>query len=308
MTDADRYRGPHGSLTQDAVSNSPRWGSSLHGVHRGSGQARAGQPAPASLPIDEKAPPRPNYGTFFTVYTSDRRQSEAWTVSFVGIFVGVFLAALGVLARDAVFAAASILFGVSFVSGAEADAGWSRGLVRLDMAPVGCVTVRPSVRLTVLRIVTVLCAGLGFVLYGLSLLVGAPSLLMRLGAVTSFALVALVGAVGRSLFSSPQEARIVITENAVMLCGKGGVSYTIPWTAKPAVIAHRQRKTLLIKTADDVECPISFAHLRIVPSRVKGLLAYYQKNPEALDRLGAEESVDDALKGLGWYRWSRRRR
>ena len=49
--------------------------------------------------------------------------------------------------------------------------------------------------------------------------------------------------------------------------------------AKPAVIAHRQRKTLLIKTDDDVECPISFAHLRIVPSRVKSLLAYYHQEP-----------------------------
>lgn len=278
------------------------------GVHRGSEQAQAGQPAPASFSGGEPTPPKPNYGTFFTVYPSDRRQSEAWAVSFVGILAGVFLAALGVLARDAVFAVASIMFAATFVSAVEADAGWSRGLVRLDMAPVGCVTVRPSMRLTVLRIVTVVCAVGGLVLYGLSLLVGAPSLLVRLGAVTSFALVALVGVVGRSLFSSPRQERIVLTENAVMLCGKDGVSYTIPWVAKPAVIAHRQRKTLLIKTDDDVECPISFAHLRIVPSRVKALLAYYQKNPEVLDRLGTEESVDDALKGLGWYRWARRRR
>ncbi len=258
------------------------------GVHRGSEQAQAGQPAPASFSGGEPTPPKPNYGTFFTVYPSDRRQSEAWAVSFVGILAGVFLAALGVLARDAIFAVASIMFAATFVSAVEADAGWSRGLVRLDMAPDGCVTVRPSI--------------------GLSLLVGAPSLLVRLGAVTSFALVALAGAVGRSLFSSPRQERIVLTENAVMLCGKDGVSYTIPWVAKPAVIAHRQRKTLLIKTDDDVECPISFAHLRIVPSRVKSLLAYYHKNPEALDRLGTDESVDDALKGLGWYRWSRRRR
>ena len=278
------------------------------GVHRGSEQAQAGQPAPASFSGGEPTPPKPNYGTFFTVYPSDRRQSEAWAVAFVGILAGVFLAALGVLARDAVFAVASIMFAATFVSAVEADAGWSRGLVRLDMAPDGCVTVRPSVRLTVLRIVTVVCAVGGLVLYGLSLLVGAPSLLVRLGAVTSFALVALAGAVGRSLFSSPRQERIVLTENAVMLCGKDGVSYTIPWVAKPAVIAHRQRKTLLIKTDDDVECPISFAHLRIVPSRVKALLAYYQKNLEALDRLGTEESVDDALKGLGWYRWARRRR
>jgi hypothetical protein len=278
------------------------------GVHRGSEQAQAGQPAPASFSGGEPTPPKPNYGTFFTVYPSDRRQSEAWAVSFVGILAGVFLAALGVLARDAIFAVASIMFAATFVSAVEADAGWSRGLVRLDMAPDGCVTVRPSMRLTVLRIVTVVCAVGGLVLYGLSLLVGAPSLLVRLGAVTSFALVALAGAVGRSLFSSPRQERIVLTENAVMLCGKDGVSYTIPWVAKPAVIAHRQRKTLLIKTDDDVECPISFAHLRIVPSRVKALLAYYQKNPEALDRLGTEESVDDALKGLGWYRWARRRR
>ena len=278
------------------------------GVHRGSEQAQAGQPAPASFSGGEPTPPKPNYGTFFTVYPSDRRQSEAWAVAFVGILAGVFLAALGVLARDAVFAVASIMFAATFVSAVEADAGWSRGLVRLDMAPDGCVTVRPSMRLTVLRIVTVVCAVGGLVLYGLSLLVGAPSLLVRLGAVTSFALVALAGAVGRSLFSSPRQERIVLTENAVMLCGKDGVSYTIPWVAKPAVIAHRQRKTLLIKTDDDVECPISFAHLRIVPSRVKALLAYYQKNPEALDRLGTEESVDDALKGLGWYRWARRRR
>ena len=278
------------------------------GVHRGYEQAQAGQRAPASFSGGEPAPPKPNYGTFFTVYPSDRRQSEAWAVSFVGILAGVFLAALGVLARDAIFAVASIMFAATFVSAVEADAGWSRGLVRLDMAPDGCVTVRPSMRLTVLRIVTVVCAVGGLVLYGLSLLVGAPSLLVRLGAVTSFALVALAGAVGRSLFSSPRQERIVLTENAVMLCGKDGVSYTIPWVAKPAVIAHRQRKTLLIKTDDDVECPISFAHLRIVPSRVKALLAYYQKNPEALDRLGTEESVDDALKGLGWYRWARRRR
>lgn len=278
------------------------------GVHRGSEQAQAGQPAPASFSGGEPTPPKPNYGTFFTVYPSDRRQSEAWAVAFVGILAGVFLAALGVLARDAVFAVASIMFAATFVSAVEADAGWSRGLVRLDMAPVGCVTVRPSMRLTVLRIVTVVCAVGGLVLYGLSLLVGAPSLLVRLGAMTSFTLVALAGAVGRSLFSSPRQERIVLTENAVMLCGKDGVSYTIPWVAKPAVIAHRQRKTLLIKTDDDVECPISFAHLRIVPSRVKALLAYYQKNPEALDRLGTEESVDDALKGLGRYRWARRRR
>lgn len=277
------------------------------GVHRGYEQAQAGQRAPASFSGGEPAPPKPNYGTFFTVYPSDRRQSEAWAGAFIGILVGVFLAALGVLARDVVFAVASIMFAATFVAGAAVDAGWSRGLVRLDMAPDGCVTVRPSVRLTVLRIVTVVCAGLGFVLYGLSLLVGVSSLLVRLGATTSFALVAIAGAVGRSLFSSPRQECIVLTENAVMLCGKDGVSYTIPWAAKPAVIAHRQRKTLLIKTDDDVECPISFAHLRIVPSRVKSLLAYYHKNPEALDRLGTDESVDDALKGLGWYRWSRRR-
>lgn len=278
------------------------------GVHRGYEQAQAGQRAPASFSRGEPAPPKPNYGTFFTVYPSDRRQSEAWAGAFIGILVGVFLAALGVLARDVVFAVASIMFTATFVAGAAVDAGWSRGLVRVDMAPDGCVTVQPSMRLTLLRIVTVVCAVGGLVLYGFSLLVGAPSLLVRLGATTSFALVALAGAVGRSLFSSPRQECIVLTENTVMLCGKDGVSYTIPWAAKPAVIAHRQRKTLLIKTDDDVECPISFAHLRIVPSRVKSLLAYYQKNPEALDRLGTEESVDDALKGLGWYRWSRRRR
>lgn len=248
---------------------------------------------------------KPNYGTFFTVYTSDRRQSEAWTVAFIGILFGALFAALGVLlARDVVFALASIMFAATFVAGAAADAGWSRGLVRLDTAPDGCVTVRPSARLTVLRIVTVVCAGLGLVLYGRSLLVGVSSLLGELGAMTSSVLVAIAGVVGRSLFSSSRQECIVLTENAVMLCGKDGVSYTIPWAAKPAVIAHRQLKTLLIKAGDDVECPISFAHLRIVPSRVKGLLAYYQKNPEALDRLGTEESVDDALKGLGWYRWS----
>ena len=151
------------------------------GVHRGSEQARAGQPAPASFSGGEPAPPKPNYGTFFTVYPSDRRQSEAWAGAFIGILVGVFLAALGVLARDVVFAVASIMFAATFVAGAAVDAGWSRGLVRVDMAPDGCVTVRPSVRLTVLRIVTVVCAGLGFVLYGLSLLVGVSSLLVRLG-------------------------------------------------------------------------------------------------------------------------------
>lgn len=127
-------------------------------MHRGSEQAQAGQPAPASFSGGEPTPPKPNYGTFFTVYPSDRRQSEAWAVSFVGILAGVFLAALGVLARDAIFAVASIMFAATFVSAVEADAGWSRGLVRLDMAPDGCVTVRPSMRLTVLRIVTVVCA------------------------------------------------------------------------------------------------------------------------------------------------------
>lgn len=182
------------------------------GVHRGSEQARAGQPAPASFSGGEPAPPKPNYGTFFTVYPSDRRQSEAWAGAFIGILMGVFLAALGVLARDVVFAVASIMFAATFVAGAAVDAGWSRGLVRLDMAPDGCVTVRPSVRLTVLRIVTVVCAGLGFVLYGLSLLVGVSSLLVRLGATTSFALVVLAGRLavpcsrprGRSASCSPR--------------------------------------------------------------------------------------------------------
>ena len=135
-------------------------------MHRGSEQARAGQPAPASFSGGEPAPPKPNYGTFFTVYPSDRRQSEAWAGAFIGILVGVFLAALGVLARNVVFAMASIMFAATFVAGAAVDAGWSRGLVRLDMAPDGCVTVRPSVRLTVLRIVTVVCAGRGVLFVG----------------------------------------------------------------------------------------------------------------------------------------------
>lgn len=290
----NKFEPPLGGKSADPVD----------GVHRGFEQAQAGQPSPASFPVGEAAPAKPNYGTFFTVYTSDRRQSEAWTVSFIGILLGALFAALGVLARDVVFAAASIIFAATFVTAAAADAGWSRGLVNLDMAPVGRVTVQPSVRLTVLRVVTVVCAVVGLVLYGLSSITGLSSMLVRLGAGASFSLVALAGVVGRYLFSSSRQECIVLTKNAVMLCGKHGVSYTIPWAAKPTVIAHRQRKTLLIKTADDVECPISFAHLRIVPSRVKALLAYYQKNPEALDRLGTEASVDDALKGLGWYRWS----
>lgn len=116
------------------------------------------------------APPKPNYGTFFTVYPSDRRQSEAWVVSFIGVLAGAFLAGIGVLGRDVVFAAASIVFGAAFVVGAAVDAGWSRGLVSVDMVPVGCVTVRPSARLTVLRIVTVVCAILALVLYGFSFL------------------------------------------------------------------------------------------------------------------------------------------
>ena len=60
------------------------------GVHRGYEQAQAGQRAPASFSGGEPAPPKPNYGTFFTVYPSDRRQSEAWAGAFIGILVGVF--------------------------------------------------------------------------------------------------------------------------------------------------------------------------------------------------------------------------
>jgi len=82
------------------------------GVHRGYEQAHAGQRAPASFSGGEPAPPKPNYGTFFTVYPSARRQSEAWAGAFIGILVGVFLAALGVLARDVVFAVFDALTGV----------------------------------------------------------------------------------------------------------------------------------------------------------------------------------------------------
>lgn len=252
------------------------------------------------------APPKPNYGTFFTVYPSDRRQSEAWVVSFIGVLAGAFLAGIGVLGRDVVFAAASIVFGAAFVVGAAVDAGWSRGLVSVDMVPVGCVTVRPSARLTVLRIVTVVCAILALVLYGFSFLFGTTAVLVRFGCVASCALVTVTGMVGRFLFSHPQQERIVLAQDAVTLRGKDGVSYTIPWLDKPAVIGQRQRRTLLIRVGEDVECPISFAHPRILPSRVKSLLAFYHRNPEARGRLDSSSALDDALKGLCWYRTRRR--
>ncbi|WP_297909439.1 hypothetical protein [uncultured Actinomyces sp.] len=78
------------------------------------------------------------------------------------------------------------------------------------------------------------------------------------------------------------------------------MSYAIPWSDEPVVVGQRQRTTLLIKAGEDVECPISFDHLRVLPSRVKSLLAFYQRSPEARERLASVEAVDDVLKGLGW--------
>ena len=291
---ADRSRGWCASRLRGSPGAPERHGLVPWGARNDAAYARRGSPAQAELRhVLHRLPlgsaPERGVGRFLR-----------------GVLAGAFLAAIGVLGRDVVFAATSIVFGAAFVVGAAVDAGWSRGLVSVDMVPVGCVTVRPSARLTVLRIVTVVCAILALVLYGFSFLFGTTAVLVRFGCVASCALVTVTGMVGRFLFSHPQQERIVLAQDAVTLRGKDGVSYTIPWSDKPAVIGQRQRRTLLIRVGEDVECPISFAHPRILPSRVKSLLAFYHRNPEARGRLDSSSALDDALKGLCWYRTRRR--
>lgn len=244
--------------------------------------------------------PTPNYGTFYAVYPTDRRGSSVGTASLIGILIGVSFAAMGVLVRDSYFVAASIMFAVSCVVGARADSGWSRRLVTVALEPHGSVSVRPSALVTVLRVATVVTAVVGLVLFGLSLLSGAAALSARMAPIACSALIAIATVGGRHLFTSPKQECMVIGEKGVLLCGKDNVSYAIPWSDEPVVVGQRQRTTLLIKAGDDVECPISFDHLRVLPSRVKSLLAFYQRSPEARERLASVEAVDDVLKGLGW--------
>lgn len=88
--------------------------------------------------------PKPNYGTFYAVYPTDRRGSSAGTASLIGILIGVSFAAMGVLVRDSYFVAASIMFAVSCVVGARVDSGWSRRLVTLALEPHGVCRCGPA--------------------------------------------------------------------------------------------------------------------------------------------------------------------
>ena len=94
---------------------------------------------------------------------------------------------------------------------------------------------------------------------------------------------------------------IVVSQERVDLWGKGGIHYSIPWSDHPVVVGQRfGHKSLLIRVGKDVECPIVLSALRILPSRVQSLLAYYQTTPGALDRLAAPEAREEAITALGW--------
>ena len=201
--------------------------------------------------------------------------------------------------RGRLYASASIAGGVVCLLLGAVEGGRSPWFVSVVSMPDGTILVRPGTTVMYLRVLTALLAsGAGVCFFYVSLFsVDADIRSIAGGNVLSAAVVALY-LVAKIIGSQSREC-IVVSQQRVDMWGKGGIHYSIPWSDQPRVIGQRNSgKSLLIGAGQNIDCLVVFTTLRIRPSRVRSLLAYYQTTPGALDLISTPEARDEAMKAL----------
>ena len=261
----------------------------------------AAAPAPAGYPGAHMT--RPNYGTFNEVTDNDGRSRGRWLIWGIGLTCAAFFMSVGIKGDGWLYMAAVIIGAVVCLLLGVTEASWSRWLVSIVSASDGTIVVRPSSARMFLRVCGILLAAVAGVCFFSSQLFSVDT------DIRSFARGGMLTAVVVVLYllskiAGPQShERIVVSQQCVDLWGMGGIHYSIPWRDRPTVIGQRNgRKTLFISAGQDIECLVVFTRLRIRPSRVRSLLAYYQTTPGALDRLSSPEAREEAMMALGWHK------
>ena len=258
-------------------------------------------PAPAGYPGAQMT--RPNYGTFNEVTDNDGRSRGRWLIWGIGLTCAAFFMSVGIKGDGWLYMAAVIIGAVVCLLLGVTETSWSRWLVSIVSTSDGTIVVRPSSARMFLRVFEALLAAVAGVCFFYSQLFSVDT------DIRSFARGGMLTAVVVVLYllskiAGPQShERIVVSQQCVDLWGMGGIHYSILWRDRPTVIGQRNgRKTLFISAGQDVECLVVFTSLRIQPSRVRSLLAYYQTTPGALDRLSSPEAREEAMMALGWHK------
>ena len=260
-------------------------------------QPWAPAPAPVAQPGSQMA--RSSYGTFYAVTDKDGRSLGRWLIWSIGLACAALFTWIGIEGGEWFYASASIAGGVVCLLLGAAEGGRSPWFVSVVSMPDGTILVRPGTTVMYLRVLTALLAsGAGVCFFYVSLFsVDADIRSIAGGNVLSAAVVALY-LVAKIIGSQSREC-IVVSQQRVDMWGKGGIHYSIPWSDQPRVIGQRNSgKSLLIGAGQTIDCLVVFTTLRIRPSRVRSLLAYYQTTPGALDLLSTPEARDEAMKAL----------
>ena len=252
--------------------------------------------APAPAPARQLGPQMMsrNYGTFNAVTDRDGRSLACWLIWGIGLTCAALDISVGIKGDGWLYVAAVIMGAVVCLLRGVTEASWWGWLVESVSTSDGTIVVRPSGTRMFLRVFGVLLAAVAGVCFFYSQLFSVDT------DIRSFARGGMLTAVVVVLYllskiAGPQSQR------RVDMWGMGGFHYSIPWSDQPKVIGQRNgRKSLLISAGQDVECLIVFTSLRIQPSRVRSLLAYYQTTPGALDRLSSPEAREEAMMALGW--------
>lgn len=260
-------------------------------------QPWAPSPAPVAQPGSQIA--RSSYGTFYAVTDKDGRSLGRWLIWSIGLACAALFTWIGIEGGEWLYASASIAGGVVCLLLGAVEGGRSPWFVSVVSMPDGTILVRPGTTVMYLRVLTALLAsGAGVCFFYVSLFsVDADIRSIAGGNVLSAAVVALY-LVAKIIGSQSREC-IVVSQQRVDMWGKGGIHYSIPWSDQPRVIGQRNSgKSLLIGAGQNIDCLVVFTTLRIRPSRVRSLLAYYQTTPGALDLLSTPEARDEAMKAL----------
>ena len=256
-------------------------------------------PAPGAVgqPVPQMA--RPSYGTFNAVTDKDRRSLQSWLIWGIGLTYAAFGMPVGIKGDGWLYTAAVITGAVVCLLLGVTEVSWSRWLVSVVLTFDGTIVVRPSATRTFLRIFGALLAAVAGVCFFYSQLFTADTDMRSFARGGMLTAVVVVPYLLSKIVGPQGHECIVVSQQCVDLWGNGGIHYSIPWRDRPTVIGQRNnRKSLLIGAGQNIECLVVFTTLRIRPSRVRSLLAYYQTTPGALDRLSAPEARDEAMKAL----------
>lgn len=269
--------------------------------NQGSGVPRSQPWSPVPAPVAQLGPQMTsrNYGTFNAVTDKDRGMLWSWLIWGIGLAFAALFMWVGIEGESWLYTAAAIIGAVVCLLLGVTEASWARWLVRVMPAPDGTILVRPGATVVYLRVLTALLASAaGVCFFYLSLFSVNGDIRSIAGSNVLSAVVVALYLVAKIIGSQSREC-IVVSQQRVDIWGKGGIHYSIPWSDQPRVIGQRNKgRSLLIGAGHGIECLIVFTTLRIRPSRVRSLLAYYQTTPGALDRLSAPEARDEAAKAL----------